>query len=208
MHLYKSSYIKKVKIMARKTQISKEVILQTALEMLIENGYSSINIKTLSQKIGCSTQPLVWHFKNMEELRNSLSEYAVSYANKKLYDKCGNSIEAFENIGREYIKIAIHEPNLFSFLYLDNKGEESNPFSAIISSKRSAKLIEKISDFYSIPAEKVSQYLQNTVIYTHGIATLVATHIIVSTEDEMMKMINSAADAFLIQIDVPEDQTQ
>ncbi len=35
--------------MARKTQISKEVILETALKMLIRNGYSSVNIKTLSK---------------------------------------------------------------------------------------------------------------------------------------------------------------
>ena len=52
--------------MARKTQISKEVILEAALKMLIRDGYSAINIKTLSKEIGCSTQPLVWHFDNME----------------------------------------------------------------------------------------------------------------------------------------------
>lgn len=52
--------------MARKTQISKDVILQAALKMLIRDGYSAINIKTLSKEIGCSTQPLVWHFENME----------------------------------------------------------------------------------------------------------------------------------------------
>ena len=44
--------------MARKTQISKEVILEAALKMLIRDGYSAINIKTLSKEIGCSTQPL------------------------------------------------------------------------------------------------------------------------------------------------------
>ena len=32
--------------MGRKTQVSKDVILQTALEMLIRDGYSAINIKT------------------------------------------------------------------------------------------------------------------------------------------------------------------
>ena len=32
--------------MARKTQVSKEIILQEALEMLIRDGYSAINIKT------------------------------------------------------------------------------------------------------------------------------------------------------------------
>lgn len=51
--------------MGRKTQISKEVILEAALKMLIHDGYAAINIKTLSQEIGCSTQPLVWHFENM-----------------------------------------------------------------------------------------------------------------------------------------------
>ena len=58
--------------LARKVQISKEMILQAALEMLIRKGYSAINIKTLSKEIGCSTQPLVWHFENMEGLRKAL----------------------------------------------------------------------------------------------------------------------------------------
>lgn len=193
--------------MARKIQISKEVILQAALEMLIENGYSSINIKTLSQKIGCSTQPLVWHFENMEGLRKALAEYALSYANNKMSPKGENPIEAFERIGREYVKIAVYEPNLFNFLYLDGKqGIGANPFSAIISSNRNATLIKKISSCYDIPENKISQYLQNTIIYAHGITTLVATNVITSTEDEMMDMINHAADAFLIQIGIPKDE--
>ena len=70
--------------MARKTQISKAVILETALQMLIRDGYSAVNIKTLSKEIGCSTQPLVWHFDNMEGLRKALAEYAIAFANKKL----------------------------------------------------------------------------------------------------------------------------
>lgn len=36
-------------------KIPKETILKHALEMLIQDGYSSINIKTLAKKIGCST---------------------------------------------------------------------------------------------------------------------------------------------------------
>ena len=51
--------------MARKVTVSKEVILDSALAMLIRDGYSSINIKSLAAEIGCSTQPIVWHFENM-----------------------------------------------------------------------------------------------------------------------------------------------
>ena len=66
--------------MARKTQISREVILEAALKMLIRDGYAAVNIKTLSKEIDCSTQPLVWHFGNMEKLRKALAEYALDYA--------------------------------------------------------------------------------------------------------------------------------
>ena len=48
-------------------KIPKETILQHALEMLIRDGYSSINIKTLAKKIGCSTQPISWHFGNIHQ---------------------------------------------------------------------------------------------------------------------------------------------
>lgn len=193
--------------MARKVQISKEIILQEALEMLIESGYSSINIKTLSQKIGCSTQPLVWHFENMEGLRKALSEYALSYANNKMYPSAENPVEAFEKIGREYVKIAVCEPNLFRFLYLDGTQiSDASPFTAIITSNRNAALIKKISVFFGISEEKIGQYLQNTIIYAHGIATLVATNVMAASVEEMMTMINLAADAFLIQAGVPQDE--
>ena len=48
--------------MPTRPKIPKETILQHALDMLIQDGYSSINIKTLAKKIGCSTQPISWHF--------------------------------------------------------------------------------------------------------------------------------------------------
>ena len=38
-------------------KIPRETILKHALDMLIQDGYPSINIKSLAQRIGCSTQP-------------------------------------------------------------------------------------------------------------------------------------------------------
>lgn len=193
--------------MGRKTQISKEVILEAALKMLIRDGYAAINIKTLSQEIGCSTQPLVWHFENMEGLRKALSEYALNYANKKMYSKAENPIEVFEKVGREYIKIAAYEPNLFRFLYLDRLPKsEANPFSAIIFKKENSKMIKEIASFFDVNEKEIEQYLQNTIIYAHGIATLIATSVLTATEDEIVDMIDLAADAFLLQIGIPKDK--
>lgn len=193
--------------MARKVQISKDIILQAALHMLIRDGYSSINIKTLAKEIGCSTQPIVWHFDNMEGLRTALAEYAVTYAESKMKLTAENAVEAFEHTGRAYVEMAVNEPNLFRFLYL---GENSvigvNSFGAIISSGNHTEQIKGIAAYLGIPQEKVGRYLQNTIIYAHGVATLVATKVITATEEEMMAMINRAADGFLMQEGVPDER--
>lgn len=193
--------------MARKVQISKDIILQAALDMLIRDGFSSINIKTLAKEIGCSTQPIVWHFDNMEGLRTALAEYARTYANHKMHLTGKNAIETFAYIGKAYVEIAVNEPNLFRFLYLEeNKYKSANNFEAIITSKNNVELIKRIANNVGIQEEKVGRYLQNTVIYAHGIATLVATNIITASEEEMMLMINRAADAFLMQEGVSVDK--
>lgn len=193
--------------MARKVEISKEVILQAALDMLIRDGYSSINIKTLAKEIGCSTQPIVWHFDNMEGLRKALAEYARAYANNQMFPTAQNAVVAFEQTGIGYVKIAAHEPNLFRFLYLDGyQGTCANNFDALISNNANAEMIKRIATYLQIPEENVGRYLQNTIIYTHGIAALVATGVIKATEEEMMELVNRAADAFIVQEGVPADQ--
>lgn len=190
--------------MGRKTQISKEIILETALKMLIRDGYSAINIKTLSKEIGCSTQPLVWHFENMEGLRKALSEYALNYANCKMRPSNESAIAAFEQVGAAFIHIAVNKPNLFCFLYLEGYyGSPSDNFDALIADENNAALIKRISMEFAISEENASRYLQNTIIYTHGIATLAATGIINASEKEMMQLVNRAADAFLVQEGVP-----
>lgn len=190
--------------MARKVQISKEVILQAALEMLIEDGYLSINIKTLSKKIGCSTQPLVWHFENMEGLRKALAEYALAYANNKMCPTAENAIEAFEQVGTAFVRIAVKEPNLFRFLYLEGRSDSTiEGFDALTEDDGNPELIRRISHHLQISEECTGRYLQNTIVYTYGMATLAATGIIKTSEKEMMQMINQAADAFLAQEGVP-----
>ena len=190
--------------MARKTQISKEVILEAALRMLIRDGYAAINIKTLSKEIGCSTQPLVWHFGNMDGLRKALAAYALEYSNSKMRPTAENAIDAFEQVGAAYIHIAVAEPNLFRFLYLEGySGLPSDRLDALITDSDNAELVKRISKEFDISEDHAGRYLQDTIIYTHGIAALVATGVIHASEEEIMQFVNRAADGFLFREGVP-----
>ena len=185
--------------MARKVTITKDVILDAALKMLIRDGYASVNVKTLANEIGCSTQPIVWHFENMEGLRLALSQYAREYAAKKALTSSASEMQSFEYLGRSYVRIALKEPNLFKFLYL-GESPMGKPYDlkSIGRSKAHNEMIARMCEQTGLTNEQVIRFVRNTLIYSHGIATMVATGVFKGTEKEMMGMINNAADAFIL----------
>ena len=185
--------------MTRKATISREMILDAALNILIRDGYAAVNVKTIAKELGCSTQPVVWHFENMEGLRSALSEYAREYAARKAVSDSRNKIESFEFLGRSYVKMALKERNLFKFLYL-GESPMGKPYDlkGIARDKKNKEMISKIAEQTGLNEEQVIRFVRNTLIYSHGIATMVATGVFKGTEKEMMEMINDAADSFIM----------
>ena len=183
--------------MARKTTISKEMILETALKMLIRDGYQSVNIKTLAAELGCSTQPIAWHFENMDEMRRELAVFAEKYAESRIATETVNAAETFENMGRAYVHMAIYEPNLFKFLYLGER-PISKPFTADSLSKvsNSHELISGIAAQTGLSEAQATSCIRNIVIYSHGLATMIATGVLKLDESEAMAMISEAANSF------------
>lgn len=185
--------------MARKVTITKEIILKNALEMVIEDGYLSISIHSLAQKTGCSTQPIAWHFENMEGLRKALYLYALEYDAGKTDISGKRGSLAFEAIGGAYIRTAIKEPNLFKFLYL-GECTVSKPYSLsnLPMGKMSDELIKAVSDETGLTAEAAARVIQNTVLYSHGIAAMIATGVLKTTKKTAMNMIKNASEAFIM----------
>ena len=62
--------------MPPKAKISKEMIVNAALEIARLTGAENINARTVSQKLNCSTQPIMYHFKTIEDLKKATYQKA------------------------------------------------------------------------------------------------------------------------------------
>lgn len=175
--------------MPRKIQISKEKILEAALELLIREGYASVNIKSIAKELNCSTQPISWHFGNMEGLRKALVQVAVEYVNKKMVSDADNYIEAFWNVGCAYIKLAFDEPNLFRYIYM---GESDlyyrGDVGSILTDEGNIVLIEGMAQYLKISTQAAGCLMQRMIIYVHGIVSLVVAGVLKSTKEEVYSM--------------------
>jgi len=188
--------------MARKTQISKEVILEAAFQMLLREGYSSINIKTLAAEIGCSTQPIAWHFGNMESLRTELLEYCLNFLKDRFSTQGEHVSGILEGIATRYIELAFDYPNLYKYLYIsDQDGQKMATTAQVLRAENHDKVIELLQKEHNISSEAAEKYLLNMQLYVHGIASYAVTKIAFPSKEVIMHMVHEVSEAFLKQLE-------
>ncbi len=62
--------------MPPKPKITKNMVIDAAFEVAREAGGENINARTVAKKLNCSTQPVMYHFATIEELKQAV--YAKS----------------------------------------------------------------------------------------------------------------------------------
>lgn len=188
--------------MARKTKISKEVILEAAFQKLIREGYASINITSLAKEIGCSTQPIAWHFGNMEGLREELLDYCIRFVGRIFCGvKSEHIVEQLEDIAAGYIALTFDYPNLYRYFYMsDGDGSRMKELTKSLRADNYEKVVDLVQKEYGFSREEVQKYLTDLQMYVHGIASYTVTWWEFNSKEKVKEMIHQANEAFLTQI--------
>ena len=175
--------------MPTKPRIPKEVILKAAFEILNEKGYFNVNIKTIAKKIGCSTQPISWHFSNMNEFRKELARYCLDFANN--FMKPNGNENPFKAVGEGYLNLAFDYPNLFKFIYMNDSGDISiGGVNDISNDEGNEELVSYFVNAYKMSKNDAEKYLMNVIIYTHGLMTMTVSKLINISKEEAREKMN------------------
>lgn len=163
--------------MGRKPQISKEQILQTGLEMIIRHGWENVNIKTLAETLGCSTQPIAWYFGNMESFRNELYSFANSKARQQIYVETDKPFEDFFNIQKNIVLMAYEAPNLLKFLQNNNFFLDTDSgMGFVFDNKKNTPLAFSLSATLCIDVLSTKEFLKHSVLFTQGLVFAVLSN--------------------------------
>ena len=103
-------------------KVSKEQIIDAAVEVLRDDGFSAINARSVAKKLGCSTQPIYFSFKNMDELKAALTQRAIELHTQRVRDSLRaheGSDSRYSSYGMGFVKFAAEEKQLFRWLYLE-----------------------------------------------------------------------------------------
>lgn len=190
-------------------KVSKERMLQAALDILIRDGYQAVNIKRVAQAIGCSTQPISWQFGGMEGFRAALAEAAEAYVEQLLLVPADNAVAAFAKEGEAYVDLAIDRPNLFRFLYLGESGRGvEGGFMSLMARENNQRLQSELAQTLQIPPQDAGAFMRAMVIYTHGIASLIVAGVVGEERDTAHQMVRQTGITMLQGIGVARQRAE
>ena len=184
--------------MGRKTQITRDMILETALALLLREGSGAITVKALAAEIGCSTQPILWHFESMAGFRRAFYEYCIDFAKAQFTVWNGSLDDLLAETARGYITIACRMPSLFRFVFVESREDcEKSAMVQKLQLDSTAKIMELLCREKSLTEAQAAEFLMNYEFYIHGIASYTASGFVNYPEPEIIAMANRARDAFL-----------
>ena len=159
--------------MPPKAKITRDMIIDAAFEIARSEGSEHINARTVSKKLGCSTQPIMYHFKTIEELKKSVYDKADRYHFEYITNIHGDN--PLKEIGLHYIRFAETEKNLFRFLFQTNEFMGKN-ISALLNAEELQPIITILRNAVQVNIEQAKTIFRSLFLFAHGYASMFANN--------------------------------
>lgn len=180
--------------MARKEIITQQMILDTAFDMVREEGFESITARKVAQAVGCSTQPIFRLYKNMEELQTAVYDRAVDYFRDyiKKYDLSGDV--PFSGLGLAYISFARDEKNYFRLLFINEIKDHKSMYEVL--NGKTGNVVSEINKARTLGCKDPGDMFMRMWIFIHGSACMTLTDDYDLSDEETLILLRRSYEAF------------
>lgn len=169
--------------MPAKKQITKQQIFDAALDMLSMHGSASLNARALAKKLGCSTQPIYLAYSGMNELSAELLVACKNVLGEYLAQEKRDGIFLSQFVG--YVRFAYEKPNLFKFVYFDNKYANTEADRAYVE-----HTVEAIMKAGGYDEDVATRFYFEAWTFMHGVAAQLAFRFIKLNWDDILTLAN------------------
>ena len=158
--------------MPRKPVTTRDAMIEGAFQLIREKGQEFLTARTLAAFLGCSTQPIMYQFPNLDMLRELTYQKADAFHSEYILSD-GDLL----GIGLRYIRFAEAEPQLFRFLFQSGHFSGSS-LEELVRSPETAGVLAAVSSEEGLSTEDAAAFFEPLFAIVHGYASLVANNAI------------------------------
>lgn len=161
--------------MPPKAKVTREMVLDAAFALAREAGAEHINARTVAKRLNCSTQPVMYHFATIEDLKRAVYDRADQFHTDYLMNIESPREGVMLGIGLNYIRFAIQEPHLFRFLFQSGFTVE-NSLLEMVDSQALEPVLSAMGQAMELPLERTKEVFVTIALFAHGYASIIANN--------------------------------
>lgn len=181
-----------------KQKITKEMIIETAFEIVRKEGLENLLVKNIAAKLNCSVQPIYSYCANMEGVKRELITQTAKFIREYVAARIDKT-DYFRSTGRSYLKFAKEEPNLFQ-LYFLRQQPDVYTLDDLYQKESSQQVGVFIAESLGISVEQAKAFHLHMIIYVMGISAMAASTNIDVEGDDIQNQLEMAYNTFLAQL--------
>lgn len=166
-------------------RVSSEQVVEKAVEMVKNNGWDSINARSLAKELEISTKPLYRLYNGMEEIKADVYKKIYQEYDEFITHRVDNK-NALITLCVAYVEFAKENKNLFKSLFLANNLNWSS-IENVLDEKWNQSTIINLVNKHGYSFENAKSLFMHMWLYANGLATLIATNDIEMDDKEIIK---------------------
>lgn len=173
--------------MSATKKITKDMIVDAALEIFRAEGFDAVTSRRVAFKLGCSTQPIYFEYKNMDELKNDIVKKVVGQLNEIFSSVSNEGKEepdefVYRSFGLSFLKFVQADPFVFRQIYIvDGK------IGRQVDNLRMPIILDILENKYGYKKETALAIHKMASCSLMGMAVFVSSGYRKISEDEMQK---------------------
>jgi len=169
-------------------KFQKDDIINAAYEIVRMEGFGGLNARRVARELSSSVQPIFHNFASMEDLKAAVLEKIYQTYKGYIYSRIDEK-EGYKQTGMSYVRFARDFPEFFKILFMNQDGASAECFK--ILDKTNKRVIRSGQKMTGFSYEEQEKFHMRVWIFTHGIATLVATKTVTITDEEVDELLQT-----------------
>ncbi|MCQ2528999.1 MAG: TetR family transcriptional regulator [Saccharofermentans sp.] len=175
--------------MPPKPKFTREQLVDAAFELVREQGVDALVARELAKRLNTTTTPIFTFFNSMDELKAEVYSIAVERITAYLRESF-NYYPTFKEFGLRWVKIAKHDPHLYSLLFLQTgairckNGLLTEDFQDVYTDIKTS-----IVDTFGISTDEAEELFDVMSVYAQGLASMFALGYDIMKEEEFDRLV-------------------
>ena len=163
-------------------KVQKADIIHAAIKIAETEPLDNLTARRIAQELNCSVQPIFYNFATMDELKaaalDTMYQIYLDYMNEG-----SKAVQPYKGMGLAYIRFARDYPGYFKNLFMSHTSYSLEAF--INQDAADGKLLQHGAQFSGLDPDAQKDFHLKVFVFTHGLATLVATGTVQITDAEV-----------------------